>query len=63
MFSLGTGFNPRKILSSYGIFDRLIIADLKMQEGQVFDTAPMTAVKTVIADEIDGSGNIAVRRA
>ena len=42
-----------------GELDRLIIADLEMQEGVLFEAAPVAAVQGVVADEIDCTGDVA----
>mgnify|MGYP007130804003 CR=1 FL=1 len=42
-----------------GKVDGLMVADLEMQEGVVFNTAPVAAKKRVGADEIDCASNIA----
>ena len=39
--------------------DRLVVADLEMQEGVVLDAAPVAAVKRVRADEVDRAGDVA----
>jgi hypothetical protein len=38
-------------------FDCLVIAKLEMQERMVLDCAPMTTVKRVGTDEVDGTGD------
>ncbi len=37
--------------------DRLVVADLEMQERVMFDRAPVAAEQGVGADEIDGAGD------
>src|SRR5687768_2319348 len=39
--------------------DRLIVANLEMQEGMLLDGAPITSVEGVGADEIERAGNSA----
>ena len=38
--------------------DRLIVADLEMQKRPLLDRAPVAAVERVVADEIDGAGDV-----
>ena len=39
--------------------DRLMVADLEMQEGVILDAAPVAAVERVRADEVDRAGDVA----
>src|ERR1700722_4080454 len=39
--------------------DRLIVADLEMQKRPELDCAPVPAVQRVVANEVDGAGDIA----
>src|SRR4029453_2788186 len=52
-------FHPREFPRD-GEFDRLVVADLEMEEGVVLDAAPVTAVEGVLADEIKRARDIAV---
>src|SRR5262245_41183295 len=52
-------FHPREFPRD-GEFDRLVVADLEMEEGVVLDAAPVTAVERVLADEIERARDIAV---
>ena len=58
VLALGAGLDPPQSARKRKI-DRLIVADLEMQERPVLDRAPVAAVKRVIADEIDRAGDIA----
>src|SRR6476646_5843337 len=44
-----------------GEVDRLVIADLEMQERVVLDAAPITAIERVGADEVERAGDVAPR--
>src|SRR5262245_34137672 len=46
-----------------GEIDRLVIADLEMQEGMVLDAAPVAAVERIGADEVDRTGDVAAAAA
>ena len=46
-----------------GKVDRLVVADLEMQEGVVLDAAPVAAVEPPVADEVDGAGDVAAAAA
>src|ERR1700730_809813 len=55
VLALRTGLHPMKPFLN-GILDCLIIAQLKMQEGMVFNRAPVTAEQGIGADKIDRAG-------
>src|SRR5206468_3883448 len=52
VLALRTSLDPVKPFLN-GILDRLVIAELKMQEGMVFNRAPVTAEQGIGADKID----------
>src|SRR5579885_3216357 len=56
MLALGPGLDARQPVSD-GIFDRLVIADLEMQERMMLDRAPMAAEQRAVADEVDRPGD------
>src|SRR5258708_3475099 len=56
MLALGAGFH-RFQAALDGKVDRLVIADLEMQERMVLDRAPVAAEQRVRSDEIDGAGD------
>ena len=58
VLALGAGLDPAQSAREREI-DRLIVADLEMQERPVLDRAPVAAVERVVADEIDRAGDIA----
>lgn len=58
VFSLCACLDNAKFVLN-GKINGLMIADLKMQEGVVFDTSPMSPEKRVAADKIDRSRDIA----
>ena len=60
MLALGAGLDPFQPARNRKI-NRLMVADLEMQEGVVFNRPPIAPVKGIRADEIDGSGNRAAR--
>ena len=60
VLSLRAGLDPPQAAVKREV-DRLIIADLEMKERPVLDRAPVAAVERVVADEIDGAGDVAAR--
>ena len=52
VLALCAGLDPLQPLRKRKI-DRLMVADLEMQEGMVLDAAPVAAVERVAADEVD----------
>src|SRR5688572_16782933 len=40
-----------------GEVDRLVVAELEMQEGMVLEAAPVASVEGVSADEVEGPGD------
>src|SRR5688500_280131 len=58
VFALRSGLDPFQPFRK-GEVDRLVIADLEMQEGMILDAAPVTAVERIAADEVDRAGDIA----
>src|SRR5262249_27332992 len=56
MLALGAGLDAGEPMSDR-VFDRLVIADLEMQERMVLGRAPMTAEQRAVADEVDRPGD------
>src|SRR5262245_5045570 len=56
VLALGAGLDAAKLVLD-GVLDRLVIAQLEMQERMVLDRAPMAAEQRVGADEINGAGD------
>ena len=57
MRTLGAGFYPLQSLRD-GEIDGLIIAQLKMQAGEILGAAPIAAKKRVLADKIQSPRDI-----
>ena len=60
MLALGAGLDARE-LALDGVLDRLIVAELEMQERMMLDAAPVAAEQRIGADEVDGAGDPASR--
>ena len=58
VFALGARFDARKT-ALQGEIDGLVVADLEMQERMFLDGAPVAPVERVVADEVDGAGDVA----
>src|SRR5215467_1835068 len=56
MLAAGAGLDAEKLVLDR-IVDRLVVADLEMQERVVLNRAPVPAVERIRADEIDGAGD------
>src|SRR5665213_3482539 len=56
VLALGARLNAREFVLDR-VFDRLIVADLEMQEGMVLDGAPVAAVERVGAINFIGAGD------
>ena len=56
VLALGPGLDPRQATCN-GEFDGLIIAELEMQEGHLFQRAPLATVQGVAPDQVQGSGD------
>src|SRR5262249_34901718 len=56
VLALGAGLDAAKFVLD-GVLDRLVVAQLEMQERMVLDRAPVAAEQRVGADEIDGAGD------
>src|SRR5690349_2426509 len=54
MLALRTGFDNLQLVLDRKI-DRLIVADLEMQERMMLDRAPVAAEQRIRADKIDGA--------
>src|SRR5215471_8783779 len=60
VLALRSGLHAQE-LALNGVLDRLVIAELEMQEGMMLDGAPMPSEQRVGADEIDGTCDPAPR--
>ena len=58
VLALRAGLDPRELVLDREI-DRLIVAQLEMQERVVLDRAPVAAVERVAADEVDRARDVA----
>src|SRR5262249_10912162 len=52
----GASFDPLEVIRNR-VFDRLVVAELEMEERMVLDRSPISAVKRLATDEIDSPGN------
>src|SRR5262245_42422096 len=55
VLALRTGFHPLEAVADPPL-DRLVVAELEMQERMVLDRAPIAPVERVRADEVEGAG-------
>ena len=58
MSSLGARFDPIQAVRD-GEVDRLVVADLEVQEAMILDATPVAAEQSVGADEVECSGDVA----
>src|SRR5712692_4271509 len=56
VLALGAGLDAGELVLD-GELDRLVIAELKMQEWMILDTTPIAAEQRIGADEVDGAGD------
>src|SRR5262249_6555995 len=56
VLALGAGFDPLEFIRDR-VFDRLVVAELEMEERMVLDRSPISAVKRLATDKIDSPGN------
>jgi len=54
--AISPGLDPRQAPAD-GPLDGLVVAELEMQKGDVFDTAPVAAIEAVVADQVQGPGD------
>src|SRR5690606_7339269 len=57
MLALCSGFHDAELSINRKI-DSLMIANLKMQVGMIFNTAPVTAKKRITTNEVNRTGNV-----
>ena len=57
VLALGTCLHARQAGLDRIIY-RLVVADLEVQAGVMFDSAPVAAVKTLAAQDIEGAGYV-----
>src|SRR5262245_17784076 len=56
VLALGAGFDPSELVLDR-VLDRLVVAELEMQERMVLDAAPVATEQGLGADEVDGAGD------
>ena len=61
VLALRAGLDARQAVGD-GPIDRLVVAELEMQERLLLDRAPVAAVERVGADEIERAGDVAAAR-